>query len=366
MFVCLHIRLMTEPPRHASAHATMTDRAAGDLTSFGVLATLLRRRRAVLSLWIACILASLAFVLLKQRTFTTVFSFIPQTTQDPTKAGLAGLAGQFGVTLNTGGAQPQSPQMYADLLQTREVLGPIAGDSFIVERALKRALPLSALLGVDEADTAVSIEKTLLHLRERVVSSSVATRTTGVVTVRVKTRWAELSRSIAERLLSGLNRYNLITRQSQAGEERRFTEGRLTLAKAAQRTDELVLERFLKTNRQYSNSPELTFEQERLQREVSMQQQIVTSLAQQYEEARIREVRDIPVITVIEKPLAPAQPDSRGGVLILLGGTLIGFFVGVTFAVLSDELARVRNDPAPQPEFNELRAEWQQTRRARS
>ncbi len=77
------------------------------------------------------------------------------------------------------------------------------------------------------------------------------------------------------------------------------------------RAAEDTLEKFLQTNRQLENSPQLSFQRDRLQREAGRQQQMMLGLVQQYEDARIREVRDTPVITVIERPVLAASADSR-------------------------------------------------------
>ena len=68
---------------------------------------------------------------------------------------------------------------------------------------------------------------------------------------------------------------------------------------------------FLKVNRDYQNAPDLRFQYDRLNREVSIQQQLFVSLAQSFEQAKIDEVRDTPVISVVEAPEVPARPDSR-------------------------------------------------------
>lgn len=354
---------MTELRTTSGTRRAAPSEDASDLTFFGILATILRRRLLVLGLFAVTVIASLAFLLWKPRTYTTVFSFIPESGQDGGKAGLAGLAGQFGVTLAGAGAQPQSPQMYADLLQTREILDPIAKDAYPVGGVSRAPAPLADVLEAQDATPALTLEKTVRRLRERVISATVATRTTGVVTVRVKTQSPQLSQALAERLLSGLNQFNLVTRQSQAAAERRFIEKRLEVARGAQRGAEQQLERFLENNRQFGNSPELSFRRDRLQAELSMQQQVVTTLAQQYEETRIKEVRDLPVVTVIEKPLMAARPDPRGGLFILGGGIVVGLFLGVAAALLREEYDRARRTEAPSA-LGELQDVWQQARRA--
>ena len=338
-------------------------KAEEGVSIFWLAALLLRERRTMIRGTILGLLTSVAIVLLRQTTYTTTFSFLPQAAQDQSRAGLASLAGQFGISLASlgalGGAQ-QSPQLYADLLLTREVLGPIASDTFPVDADSLARQPLATFLKVGGGTPSVVADKTLRALRKDVVSTSVAVRTTGMITVNVRTRSRYLSLAIANRLLIGLNHFNLITRQSQAREERRFTEGRLTDARASLRAAEDTMQQFLQTNRQLG-SPALTFQRDRLQREVQLQQQVVTSLAQQYEENRIREVRDTPVITVIEPPILAARPDARLRALILILGTAAGFCVALLTVVVHELWSReagVAQDPA----VGLLVTEWKRLR----
>ncbi len=314
------------------------------MTLLGLLATLLRHVRTIVLITVGLAVLAVAYVLLRPRTYTTAFSFLPQVTTDPGRAGIAGLAGQLGLAIPSGAGQSESPQMYADLLTTHEVLGPIATDSFVSDGGSPERVPLADLLEVPPASREEREIRTVRALRSEVVSISVATRTTGTITVRVRTRSPRLSQQLAERLLLGLNNYNVVTRQSQAGEERTFIEQRLGEAQVTLRQAEDRLERFLRSNRQFQNSPELSFARDRLQRDLNLQQQIVSDLAQQFEAARIREVRDIPVITLVDRPRQAVLPDPRGGLRILLGAVFAGLLLGGTWAVLSDELRRVRAD----------------------
>ena len=329
------------------------------ISVLAILAVLLRERRVIFICTGVIVVLALVFALSRQRTYSTNFSFVPQHAQDPSLAGLANLAGQFGVSLGGSSAGGASPQLYADLLKTREVLIPIAKDSFVTSARGAR-VSMAEFFEISGSDSRVVMEKTLRKLRA-IISASVATRTTGMVSVAVSTTSPGVSLEIAQRLMKGVNDFYLGTRRTQASEERRFTEGRLAAARVSLRIAEDALERFLLTNRQFSSSPQLTFQRDRLQREVSLQQQIVVVLAQGYEEARIREVRDTPVITVIEHPILAAQSDPRGGLVTLIIGTVLGLFVGVMLALLRNVLRRLRATGAD-PAFADLMHEWQQLR----
>jgi uncharacterized protein involved in exopolysaccharide biosynthesis len=80
----------------------------------------------------------------------------------------------------------------------------------------------------------------------------------------------------------------------------------------------------------------LSFVYDRLVNNVTLRQQIYTSVAQAYEQARIDEVRDTPVITVVEAPLLPAKPDPRPFFRMLVAGLLIALVVARVLGVRED------------------------------
>lgn len=341
-----------EPGERAIAGAGAT----GEVSFPWIVAVLLRDVRTILVVVAAGFILALAAALLRPTYYTSTFSFVPQSGQDQTRSGLASLAGQFGISVGALGGQSQPPQLYADLLDTREILGKIARDTVILNG--RERVPLSEFLGVQGSSEPIVLENTIRKLREKVVTASVATRTTGMVTVTARTGSPEVSRYIAQQLLDGLNQFNLETRKSQATEERRFTESRLAEAKASLRASEDALQRFLEGNRQMGGFSQASFQRERLQREVSLQQQIVTSLAQQYEEARIREVRDTPVITLIEKPTLPVLPDPRGRVLTLAMGIIGSLFFGIAIVLGREGWRRQRRNESDEPGYDALSDEW--------
>jgi len=306
------------------------------------------------------ILWSLLVAISRPKTYTSTFSFLPQTGQEQVPAGLASLVGQLGIAIPARGGLSQSPELYADILTTREVLAPIAADSFPVSEDAGLPMPLSRFLRVRGENTGEVLENTVRALRTNVVATRVATGTTGMVTVTVRTKSPHVSHAIAGRLLEGLNHFNLVTRQSQARQERLFAEGRLKEAQAALRSVEDSLLRFLETNREF-NTPTPAFDHDRLQRSVQFQQQIVTSLAQEYELNRLREARDTPVITVIEQPTVPLFPDPRLRLLILFLGTAGGLAVGSLVVVAWDAWVRERSN-GDNPDLVLLAAEWQRIR----
>jgi len=131
------------------------------------------------------------------------------------------------------------------------------------------------------------------------------------------------------------------TRRSQAAEERWFVKKQAAEAEKALRAAEDRQQSFLQRNR-VTSAPEVDIELQRLRREVILRQQVHSSLVQNQEEARIREVRDTPVITLLEEPRLPLFAESRKVALKLVLGGLGGGVLGVLIAFLMQGLAGAR------------------------
>src|SRR5207247_11431524 len=172
-----------------------------------------------------------------------------------------------------------------------------------------------------------------------------------------------LAAQVNQRLLDLLNEFNLRSRQTRAGQERQFVEQRLEEVRGDLRKAEDRLADFMRRNRQYASSPELSFQHDRLSREVSIQQQLFVSLAQSYEQAKIEEVRNTPVISVVERPEVPARPDPRFlGVKAILA-LLVGGLLGLLGAMAREFVSRRRAMEATaydqfQEERRRVGAEW--------
>lgn len=313
------------------------DSSSSDEISVFTLGTILLRNRWRIVRWMAlgAIIAAV-IVLSRPPLYVASASFVPQGA-DASRSGLSAIAGQLGVSLPTA-SQTLTPDFYAKLIKSRVLLRPITRDTFVLPETSARKTDFVDLFEIG-GNSRTGREDEAVRRLLKIVSVSVA-KTTGVVEVSAATRWPGVSLAIVTALMDGVNEFNLRTRQGQAAAERKFIEGRLAVARADLRQAEDRLEAFLRGNRQFTSSPELTFQRERYQRDVSLKQEVFTSLTQSYEEVRIREVRDTPLITVIEVPSVPTTPESRGGVKSVLLGLLLGGLVGTLLAFITEMMAR--------------------------
>lgn len=303
---------------------------------------LVRRRRLIAALGLLGAAVGLTVGLTSTRVYESNATFIPQGSDANASSGLALAASQFGVRIPaTSGTW--GPPIYVELLQSRALLEPIALDTLVVAEKRGAPTPVMELLGVKEANPAKRIEAAVRALKRIVIASE--DRKLGAVTLSVKTAWPSVSLGVAERLVRGVNRFNLETRKSQAAAERQFAETQAGEAEAALRAAEDRLQSFLQGNRITSGSQQLSFEVDRLRRDIALRQQVYTSLVQNREEARLREVRDTPVITVLENPHLPVVGESRKSVSKAFLGGLAGAILGVLIAFLSRALAEARRAP---------------------
>jgi len=233
----------------------------------------------------------------------------------------------------------QTPAFYVGLIRSREILGKIVDTTYVFQTPDgQRRGHVIDYMRVGETDSARRREDGIRALRKRVVATS--DLQTGVVDVKVSVRYPDLAYQVMQHLLTELNQFNLVTRQSQAAAEKTFTAQRLQEVQRDLRDAEDALQLFLERNRDYRNSPLLTFQQDRLARRVSEQQELYSSLSQAYEQAKIEEVRDTPLFTILEEPELPARPDRRYLLLKVLLGLILGSGFGLGVGLLRDISAR--------------------------
>jgi uncharacterized protein involved in exopolysaccharide biosynthesis len=324
---------------------------AGDITPVVALTAVLRNRHLLLGCAFAGAVLFATRAWLKPETYTVTSVLMPQGPKAPT--GFVGLASQVGISIP--GTQ-DNLQLYADLLKSREILRAVAERSYTF--GTENGVRTSTLVDLYGGSAQEPFRMVLAVRRLAEQVSAAPSPKTGVITVQVKAEYAQLSHQVAQQLIDQLNRFNLEQRQSQAGAERKFAERRLTEAREELRTAENQLESFLAQNREFRTSPRLAFEQDRLAREIALRQQVYNMLAQAYEQSKMDEIRDTPVITIIEPPETPLMPDARGLRKNAVFGLVFGLVVAILIAVVREYSGRQRLAESEElRDFDRLKAE---------
>jgi uncharacterized protein involved in exopolysaccharide biosynthesis len=313
-----------------------------DLTFVGLLAFLLRHRRLVLGTGLVAFLLVGAVTYVRHRTYTSTARFMPQAS-DGSLSQLSGLAATFGVSVPA--IDPgSSPAFYGELLKSRDVLRRTVETRYAF--AAKGDSMHGTLIGLFDARGSTPAARRDAAAKDLLENIDVnVSRETGTIDLEVTTAWPELSQQVGMRMIELVSEFNLHRRQTKAGAERRFVETRVAEAKDTLRAAEARLQTFLQRNRAYQSAPQLMFEHDRLERDVNMQQQLYTTLAQSYEGARIDEVRNTPVITLMEPPDLPAKPDPRLALVKGLLAGILGLALGAFIAAARQAFGGFRGSP---------------------
>lgn len=292
------------------------------------IGAVLRYRRLVGTLALSAAILMGLFVLARPRTYTASASFTPTLTRTAV-GGLGALAAQLGVSVPSSDGN-QSPAFYADLLRSRTVLEPLAQ---IRVRFTWGGRPYEgSFVELSEAVGADSLQKLDAAVRQlRAATAISVSARTGVVRLETTTKYPHLSVILTDSAIGLLNSFNVESRRSQASAQRQFLEQRLAAVSQELQDAEDALRDFTKRNRgDLRSAPELLLQQERLNRAVSLRVQVYGGLAQALEQAKLDEIRDTPLITLIERARLPVRPDPRG----LLTSTVVAFVAGLFVAAV--------------------------------
>lgn len=351
------------PNRQSTVSQEVPANAEG-ASLLGVASFLTRYARFVGMTSLVCALVAALATLVVGPVYTAESRFVPQMSAGSTSR-LAGLAAQFGI--DVGAAAGQSPsELYASLARSREVLEDVATTPYALTGDTSARAPRMTLIDLYKLknDDVEQLHLDAVELLQKRVSVSTDIRT-GVVTLQTTTPWRAVSEAMNQHIIRLVTDFNQTRRQSQARAEREFLEARSREAQQQLRDAEARLAAFNDQNR-VRGSSQLVLEGSRLQRAVDLAQQVYMTLAQNYEQARIEEVRNTPVITVIDSPVGSAKRQRGLGKKTVIGFAL-GLVLGLGFALLAEQVGRHR-ERSPE-EFADLVARLRRlvpVRRARS
>jgi uncharacterized protein involved in exopolysaccharide biosynthesis len=176
---------------------------------------------------------------------------------------------------------------------------------------------------------------------------------TGEINVSVETEFPRLSQEVVSQYLTQLERFNLYSRRSEAGERVRYLtreveERRISLAEA-----EDSLSAYQSRNRTWAGTtdPIILKEVGRLRRDVEIKVQTLAYLTQEFEAARLDAQKDVPVVRILDHASMPTlKSGPRRTITVLATGAVSFFFVvcGILGLDLVRQMARNSQSPAKQ------------------
>ncbi len=335
-------------PELPSANAGLTTLPVEEFSIVELRRGVARRWRWLLIVPLAAALIGAGSAALWPKTWTATTSFVPEQALGTNSTSILGALGGLGSLLGDAGGGASalaklkdgpSTEFFADVLKSSELLSTTLRTPFADPEnpAVKR--PLLDLIDVDGATPERRFGNALRKFDKKVVV--LISRKSGIVNLSVTLRDPMLSAAVANRMLDLLNRFNLERRQRASTEQRRFAELRLSTARIELDSAETARQGFLDANRNYYESPRLLAVYDQLDRAVRVKEGILIGLTKTFEESRVAEVRDTPLLTIVDAAIPPDRPLQRPllwGGLAAAVGVLLGL-IGVVFASLNDRRA---------------------------
>jgi uncharacterized protein involved in exopolysaccharide biosynthesis len=319
--------------------------ASDHLTFTRWLAGVLLRWRIVVAVTVATLVIGLAATVIIPPVYRSNASFVANSSSSSklqgvsnSSTGLGGIISQLGGSV--GGDPSESPNFYVELLGSRELLTRLLQSKFPNPRTEPPddSATLLAILRIKKPDPQSQMELAVKQMLKSVGTG--LDPKTNLVMFSVDAQWPELSAQIANRLIALVSAFNRETRVSRAKSKRTFLQMRHDSAQTALRETEERQRIFYEQNRGFISAPGLKYEEQRIRREVDLASDLYINLDRQLEVARIDEINDAALITVIDSAVVPRKAQwPRYGVMLFSAtvlGLLMGILVAGSAAVIAD------------------------------
>ena len=318
---------------------------SGQLTFAALLAGALSRWRQAAAVAAGTIVLAVALTFIVPPSYRATASFVTTDAGVELPRGLSDLAEQPGLSniasqLGLGGSRDpsQSPMFYYQLLQSRELLTRLVLSRFPDPRsdASGDSSTLVQLFRIRTTDAQRAVELAVRRLKKQMYV--IADPKTNLVVLRVDARSAELAAEIGNRAVGLVGAFNKEQRLSRAQARRMFLQDRVGATQAELRAAEDSQRLFYERNRQWQNSPGLVIEERRLRRQVETGSNLYLAMRREFETARLDEINNTPVITIVDRAVAPRRPDWPQRALITATAVVLGVVLGGLSAAASELL----------------------------
>jgi uncharacterized protein involved in exopolysaccharide biosynthesis len=274
-----------------------------------------KRKKIILITFLFTSLVAAGTFLLSTR-FTSTSTLIP-TTSGSEFGSIADLAGLAGFNLNLSGQD--LTMLYPDIILSEEVLREVIYRRYKLKDGTEGNL-VEIFENADE-DSNKAFEETLAQLAKKIKITM--DKKTLMMTLLLEERESQLTADILNETVNQLDIFLRKKRNTSASEQRKFIENRLHEISGELTNSENALQTFREKNRSIGLSPALMLQEQRLLRDVTINNAIFLELKKQYEMVKIEEVKNIPIINVLDK----ARPASQKSFPVRKKITFLAFLV---------------------------------------
>lgn len=306
-----------------------------------VLLLLAGSRKLILrtTIAVALVTAIVNYFVLPLR-FSATASLLPEGSDDRLSAfgDVAGIAELAGLNISS----PDVVRLYPAVAMSETVLRRVIERSYSLPGHADRGT-LYVYYELTDLLPAEALDGALRELRQN-IGVTFDTKT-NIVTLALTAGDPALAADILNGLLEELDGFMREERVTKASGRRTWIETRLAEVEERMKKAEASLQHFRETNRRIADSPSLVMRDRALSREVEMNVALFIELKKQYEIARIEEIRNTPVVSVLDHarpPVKKSGPNRSGNTLIMafLAAAFSGGYV-VLKSLYADRISRI-------------------------
>ena len=298
-----------------------------------IIVFLFKNKIPIILITFICTVGAAIYSLYIPPTYQSTSKIITRTSSGSGDGGLSQMAALAGISIGSGKASMDPSKYLTEIIKDREILLKIINHKWYIP-GIRDSILLENIL-VDKVDTSLSnwryVHETHLvnALRNGNFISLTSNIKSGLLTLVTTFNSPVLAHQLNLFILQLLDDYIRESFKTQAQEKRKFIEERIKEVSAELESSENNLVVFKERNLNTS-APRVFLNEQRLNREVMLNQELYIQLKKQYEIARVEEKNDQPLIEVLQKPEIPitkAGPNRRRNVIL-------GFFLGLITALI--------------------------------
>ena len=243
---------------------------------------------------------------------------------------LGGVASQFGFQLPNNSNPNTINWVYPEIIKSRTLARALVSRKFDTEKYGSQKSLLEILIPRKESSInnkemylSLSIDKVIKMIKVKEDKRS------GITTVIARAFEPKLASDILNAVIEELDKHQKTFNSKQLKKTKDFIQKRVLEVEKELNNAEIKLKNFRERSRRIENSPALLLERQRLEREVSVLIGVFTSLKQQFENAKIEEVRDSDFVVVLDEPAVPIVPSAPNKKRLFFIISSLGFIFSV-------------------------------------
>ncbi len=325
----------------------------GSENSFENLKTLLSRfqnkkKQLILFNSTVVILTLLILLFWIKSYYTSTVTILPDVGKKSTLTQFSDLASMIGINIGEVGGT----EIYKNLVTSETVLTPVIYSKYITNEFPDSVnlIEYFEIENYDDEPAELRRRNRFLDIKEILLENIVTEldKKTKILTLKVTMPESKLSADVANKIVWSLDQYLRNKTKFHAREQRIYLEKRISQVKDSLFIAEERLKNFRERNRVIQNSPSLLLEQQRLLRDVEILQTVYAELNKHLELAKIEEVKDTPILNLVEYANEPVKKAGPPKLLILIFVMLLSLITSSVYVIFYPRYKNIYSAVLPQ------------------